>query len=975
MYLKRIDLLGFKSFKEKTKFNFTPSVTAIVGPNGSGKSNIVDAIRWVLGEQNSKNLRGTKMEDIIFAGAQNNKPLGLASVSLVFDNKDKKLLLPYEDIIITRKLYRSGESEYQINNSTCRLKDITELFMDTGIGRDGYSIIGQGDIEQLLSNNYRRVVFEEATGINKYKTRKDTAVSKLSKEEDNLQRLKDIIYEIESSLPRLQLASQKAKQYLKINENLKQVKIQIFFKEDDNLKLEIEKITQNIKIIDNQINEDMEKREDKTREIQRIKNELESVSFKESDLKNQMVQNSLNINKKENSLSLLLEQIKNSSFNINRINKERDIKKDNEQKYEVEINQYLTKNVTLVNELKEKQLNLESLSSQLTQINQKIDKLENLQVKLEQLKYRLKFLQSYSSYNKTIQSIFKQKEIKQLKGILDTVSRLISVPKDLSIAINIALGSANNHIVTETEEDAKVAIQYLKTTKNGRATFLPISSIKSKTFNSNIPNSPHILGKAINLISYDKSIQNIVSSIIGDVIIVDTLANALEISKNTSLRIVTLQGDIINKLGSITGGSVNLNSKQNEITEIESQIQNVSQQCKNITNKATEPVHYIQLFKNEKEELNSSYTNLKIEINSINQQIQFNNKNLKILNENKQNYHKNEEIILQQLQSEKNEMNKKQTQIEETKNCIILLNSKLENLEKEVKLLVENKQNLNKLLYDMEIVDKDETKLLYDLQSERQRLNHKIEIALEKKKVIYNNLWEDYELTYNNAVKYIESFVIMEVSLDNLKKQEKNIKQQIRDLGHISIESIEEYENVNERWQFLSSQKNDIENTVQKLNQIIKELTKEMEVHFYKGINEINNNFDKVFKEMFGGGKASILISNDKDVLNSAIEITAQPPGKRLLNISLMSLGEKTLTAISLLFSILHNRPSPFLLLDEIEAPLDHNNNIKFANYIKNFSGIQFILITHKRVTMEACENIYGISMTNGISSTISVQI
>ena len=954
MYLKKIEILGFKSFKEKIKLNFSPGVTAIVGPNGSGKSNIVDGIRWVLGEQNAKSLRGANMQDIIFSGSKGSKPLGLASVALVLDNKDGSLNVPYEEVTVTRKIYRSGESEYLLNNTVCRLKDITELFMDTGVGKDGYSIIGQGDIEQLLKSNQRRTIFEEATGINKHKTRKDLTISKLEKEEENLKRLHDIIKEVESNLPRLEVSSRKAKEFLKLNEQLKLLKVNIFLKEETKIEEDLKKTQSNLENISEQINSENEKKDFLQNHINEVKNRLKTTNGIEETLKKQLFDNKILQNEKQNSIPVFQEQIKNIISNIIRLTEQIENKKDNTlelEKYEQEY-----KNLSI--QLKEKDEKEKEIAIQLLKLTNEITELESLQEEHTKIEYRLNITtQNETKYSKAVQLILSQKQNGKIFGIIDSVGNLIQTKLDFQTAIDISLGGSSQNIVVENEKTATDCINYLKKNNLGRATFLPLTKISYHNKNKVVPQANGVIGLAKNLASYDIKYQSIVNMLLSDVLIVDNIENATKINTK-DYRIVTLDGEIIAKSGAMTGGSISKESIQ------------LAKTLKSIKNRIGD--RDIKSLRSQKEHLQNELTNLKIDKNTISRQIEFNNQLSKQLEQGQQN---SESIKEQIIKFEQEKLDKEQS-IKDIETEVKSISFKSEDITYQIQHTEKEKQSFLTTLSDLDSDQKDQVKLSYDLQNELNRLKHMQQTLTEKKQNIYNEIWEEYEITYTSAKTYENLYL----PIESLKEKERNVKNEIRILGPISIDSIEEYDSVKERYDFLSKQKLDIDETISKLKDIIEKLTEEMEQQFQLGISDISNGFDQVFKQMFGGGTASLRMSDSNDVLNSDIEIVAQPPGKKLTNLSLMSLGEKTLTAISLLFSILQTRPSPFILLDEIEAPLDHANNIKFSNFIKTFNKnssnkMQFILITHKRPTMEAANNIYGITMRDGVTGVVHMEL
>jgi len=1182
MYLKKLEILGFKSFRAKTKFEFDKGITAVVGPNGSGKSNVSDAIRWVLGEQSVKSLRGSKMEDIIFAGTLNKKPLGLASVSIYIDNSEKKMQLPYDEVIITRKLFRSGESEFQINGTECRLKDIHGLFMDTGIGREGYSIIGQGNVEELLSSKggERRKIFEEAAGIIKYKSRRDEAFIKLEREKQNLLQVQSIIEELEDRLPVLHSESDKAKKYLAIAEEIKLLKINIFLLEKDKLSEEIEKLNKNLKDLSEQIADEGDKKytfqkslEESKKEIALADGNIEANNAKIADIK-------LKTEQKESKIALSKEQIKTLQEEINRLkddiqkkqnnilknesdisdininladlknqiseiskelqSKEENLLVVNEEIAELEneikdINNYVMESITEINTVKSDISRLEFLINQLQEKKKSINasekdnekifsrssigiktltdessELENkillvkerielmLQKKLaleeSQNKYtndlvskakaindiraRLKILievdENFEGYHRGVKSIlkFKKNNPNKLRGVINIVGEVINVPKHLEVAMEVSFGSSIQNIITYTEEDAEEAIAFLKASKSGRATFLPISGIKKRNADINLRTLGinAVVGIAKDLISYDSKFENIMHSLIGNIIIIDTIENAISISKqnNYLYRMVTLDGELINPSGAITGGTLNkslkilgrnadieklknqlnvlyeeektlLNNKevqQKELKDILAKIeennklwhkhdleslrisQDIKQEKKslelsiknkesynaekiNIENemnknkeeiKTLEEMQFIlekdkveagvniesyqskiSEYQNKKESLANEITNMKIDITSRAQKLDFGKQNIQGTNRLALSY--KQEVENSELEIKKF-IKSKEDKLQNLKNLqseIKKLNSSKDKTSKNLETLLSQKE---KLILDYEKIqfdDRQELEVISNLKTEEARLKIRIENLELKKSNSYNELWEEYELTYQKALKYRR----LDKPLEEMKKEIKQLKEDTKNLGSINLSSIEEYKQSRDKFNFLVDQKLDIEEAEQKLKTIIVDFTQLMEEKFSEQFNIVSKNFSMVFQEIFGGGTAHLKLSSETDLLQAEIDIIAQPPGKRLQSMSLMSGGEKSLTAIALLFSILHMKPSPFCVLDEIEAALDDVNNKKFARYLHKLSiNTQFIVITHKKATMEIANNIYGVTMEEeGISKLLSVNL
>ena len=1181
MFLKRLEIQGFKSFPEKVKLNFKEGVTAVVGPNGSGKSNISDAIRWVLGEQSAKSLRGDKMEDIIFTGTKNRKPLGFSEVSITLDNLDKKLNLEFDEITVTRKVYRSGESGYYINGAACRLKDIHELFMDTGIGKEGYSIIGQGKIDAILSNKSedRRLLFEEAAGIIKFKNRRLQTENKLQEVKQNLIRTNDIIAELERQIKPLELQNEKAKEYLVLAKELKLIIINIFKYEYKNSEIEIEEIDNYIKILIESIerleddkkkleinqenfkqqliqnenaiqclNEDISKYkvnlkqketsiEMYSKDIQFIKNDIERIKKDnlnfENTLKNKQQEinlihtyidgKTIEYNLKQKNLDELLSKFEQLKIKNNKneetikslnndiiqkmllsseLSKKISIYESSKKQYEERKKQIFDEKNILNSKLNEKNIRKEVLQKIIKQIDEKentfknnidqnnilIKKIDQNLIKIKnefsyndkiftESKQKLKIFQElekdYEGYFNSVKSILKEKENNpKFSGIYGAIGELITVPKKYEIAIEIALGNSIQNIITKTEEDAKMAINYLKEYKKGRATFLPISSIKPKNLDNfnNFNNDTSVIGIASTLIEYDEKFYNIISSLLGKVVIIDNINNAIYFSKkyNYSYKVVTLDGELINVGGALTGGSIfkktgGIFSRNREISDINQNILILENELKklktNILENESKKAKIISNIENENENIKAIFeekTSIKAEIvqnenyiietlekiknlekedenlnriinfkedesllpklNKINNEInqcktqllnfenelekgktdkdfQFNKiNNLKIsINsikndiENKTkdiNRIKDEINISKEMQLNfKEEISKKETdknniiiKIEEVNKEILNLKKEYENITKLYEEKYAEKANITKLVENFSSDMLDITRKIGDVNNQMTKALAKKENIEDKIERFVNNIWEEYEITYADACNDFEN---LEISYDELKIKEKDLKNKITSLGTINVSAIEEYKLIKERYNLNISQREDILKADNDLKKIIYTLTQEMEMQFKEQFSLINKNFKEVFSTIFGGGTAKLTLTDEENILNSGIEIVAQPPGKNLQSLTLLSGGERTLTAISLLFGILKMKPSPFCILDETEAALDDANVTRYANFLKKFSkDNQFILITHKTGTMEIADILYGVTMEEqGVSKVISVEL
>ena len=1181
MYLKRLEMQGFKSFPDKTVLEFMPGITTVIGPNGSGKSNISDSIRWVLGEQSIKSLRGSKSEDIIFAGTQNRKSLGFAEVSIVIDNSDGKLPIEFSEVVVTRRIFRNGESGYFINKTPCRLKDVLELFMDTGIGKDGYSIIGQGKIDEILSNKSeeRRNIFEEAAGIVKYRVRKNESEKRLEQTKLNLLRINDILSEIETNIDLLKTQSEKAKKYLSLREELKSIEIGLFLYNIDNYKLNLDEIVKNIDII-NSNRTDEEARMSVLQNLkENLKIELEEIMSKIEQTQNLAFESEKKIEQINSEINVQTERISNNKQNYERYLKEiEDLQKRNEEITEEKENRIQKKDNLMsnrekfVHELEEKENKLKELSDKLTEeekniedkkkqveedtedkyknkeainiieinnqnlqkrqktveneiqdtiskldekrmlksdilttFNEKESKREEYKEKLAKIKTKKEEatskIKEYEDKLNTLSSTLRIKDSKQKflsemekekegysravkailleceknsqlnKGVKGVLANLISVPEKYQTAIETVLGATLQNIVTDTEEDAKKLIEYLRQNSLGRASFLPISSVKGKKVDRLIKNNLEgVIGIASDLIKTDKKYEGIILNLLGRTVIVNNMDTAIILARQNSysFRIVTLKGDIINSSGAISGGSnsqktTSIIGRTNQIKELEKEIDDLNKQIEQISKEKEKYEQAIESLLKEVETLEQTSQEIEIEYATEKQK-------LELLEETIQSL----ETKLDELRSETKEIDEtikinfeKKKELEQT---ILALNQEITELTEKIKVFAEQNKEKQKYIDDLnfditnlrisvssfdessnsleEILERIEKELQNNIISienktkqnenivkENQELKVSIEEAQEKIKQIkldvstssdvvenlkkekisknehirkteadieekyaiieeiknqanklevkkskldveleqiINKMWEDYEVTPNNVGEYKKPSNVQETT-----RQVKTLRDQIKDLGSINIDSIEEYKQTKERYDYMCEQRLDLENSSSKLKKVIQDMTKIMKEQFETQFKVINKNFGEVFKELFGGGKAELKLTDEEDILNSGIEIEVQPPGKKLQNMSLLSGGERAFTAIALLFAILKINPAPFCVLDEIEAALDDVNVYRFADYLKKFATeTQFLVITHRKGTMEAADTVYGITMEErGISKLLSMNL
>ena len=1164
---------GFKSFADKIELEFGQGITTIVGPNGSGKSNISDAIRWVLGEQSAKSLRGGKMEDVIFAGTQKRAPLGFAQVSIILDNKDKTFKIDYEKIKVTRRVHRSGESNYLINDKECRLKDIHELFMDTGIGREGYSVIGQGKIDQILSSKAeeRRNIFEEASGITKYKYRKAESEKKLLQTEDNLTRIRDLLSELESQVGPLEVQSRKARKYLDLREVLKGLDINISIRNIDKLRETLSEGKSKFTLAFNQLAEEKNKLLSLETAIEAETSSLGELNEKITVLRQQ----SFDIEKNSGALSGRIEILKNNIENNNSnktrldgeieainlaskkadedvlsIKKEIEDVKENKKLLEEKVSGHdktllsIDENISkllletdslkdalsiklseissaktkisslemlirnfderkndLINELnvKKEALNqsentkeklakeneenqnkkssalskLEKLKNEYFELTDKLNKAKEEQNQVvskcndkESRKTVLEDLErGYEGYAKSVKNILSA----GINGVHGVVSKLIEVDAKYVTAVEIALGSGLQNIVTQDEATAKKCINYLKENRLGRATFLPLTSVKGNDLKDAPKSAKGYIGIASDLVECDSKYRNIIKSLIGRTLVIDNMDNAVELAKKTSykFKMVTLDGQLINPGGSLTGGSINktqsllsrskdiealsleieelrkiiddnddviaeynsqikkmaalketldneLNEAERDAVRISSEIANneriiseLNRNISTITDESGSVLGEIEDIEKQKEATLASVALMEDDVKDVREKIEEAQLKGSKATEEREEFVKSvtdDRILLANTDKDIDLLNEKIASINSAKENSVLnieaknkeiedINKQNELIEKEILSVQEEiksaQQNTGELAdkishgekaYEKASVSlkenqkklKEQNETIYLLQLEVSRIenrNSKTEMEIE---VITNKLWDEYELTYNVALEYKKA----DFNMTQSQKEAASLRAQIKSLGNINIDSIEQYKEVKERFDFLSAQKSDLDETKAKLEDIIKEMQSIMVKQFKESFEIIRDKFDVVFRALFGGGAGKLSLSDPDNVLESGIDIEVQPPGKKLQNMMALSGGEKALSAIALLFSVLEVRPTPFCILDEVEAALDDNNVYRFADYIRKYSEkTQFIVVTHRRGTMESADIMYGVTMQEkGVSKLLKLK-
>ncbi len=1182
MHLKSVEMQGFKSFADKIYLDFNPGITAIVGPNGSGKSNISDAIRWVMGEQSVRSLRGSRMEDVIFAGTEVRKPQGFAEVSLTLDNSEGALPVDYEEVVITRRVYRSGEGEYFINHAACRLKDIHELFMDTGLGREGYSIIGQGKIDEILSNKSedRRRIFEEAAGITKYKYRKNEAEKKLEKTNDNLTRVNDIMSELSGQLEPLRIQSEKAKKYLNLRDELKVIDVNVSVASIIKYRAELVEIERRLDGVSNSIDMLQKEIDDKEQltqemyaEIEKIEEEMENcrrdqrLAADETAEENQRIslgQASIEhckeniqritdeIEKSERGISqideliesyikeqteldekhiALVEKIKVAEAEFEKINsvfegnnasveslKDEIIEKTSEisdlrgkvANYNILLENFERERRNVADELERHSLehdrigeNNKIIEAALAKLTAEFDSIKadaeiaekevkacqekndelnekrnHTLAELSRKNSRKSVLEDmendFEGYNRSVKEIMTAHNGGPLKNakIYGPVSKLITTDKKYVTAIEVALISVNQNIVTETEQDAKAAINFLKAGKLGRATFMPISTSKPRSIDlQGADKMKGFIAMAQDIVEYDSKYEDVVGSVLGGTVVVDHIDNAIAMAAKCGhkFKIVTIEGEVMQPGGAISGGTLGKNSGflsraaeietlTVEIAELKTQLENIEKEkdetaktlqssieCAEnarilISAKNEEYIRakadsdhsrtYLEAAEERKNQLLQEAKTIEDRTAEINADIELCNKTadeletgvLKLRSETDTRLLESEEISAKvkeiqdllinlridesanqkdiDVQNERLETVKaekasiladndiKQAEIDALNEKINSLNDEIaadrKKLEKLGAHTVELEEELTKLGETRKDTDQKARDLQEDVKNIRERMytlgQQKTKIEGAKAKCegdldgLFEYLWEEYELTFSDAQKMRTE---EEINLKEATVKIAELKSKIKALGNINIDAIEEYKMVKERFDFLTEQTVDLEKAKGELEKIIDEMMVIMKKQFSEQFEIISKNFNSVFRELFGGGQAYLELADPEDIMETGVEIIAQPPGKKLQSLTLLSGGERAFTAIALLFAILKVRPTPFCILDEIEAALDDINVYRYADYLKKYSQkSQFIVVTHRRGTMEAANILYGVTMQEkGISKLLSLNI
>lgn len=1176
MYFKRLEMHGFKSFAEPVVIEFHEGVTAIVGPNGSGKSNISDAIRWVLGEQSPKALRGGKMEEVIFAGTASRKSRGMAEVTLVIDNSTGILDIDYNEVAITRRMYRSGESEYMINNNQCRLRDIRELIMDTGIGVDGYSLIGQGKIADIVSNKpeSRREIFEEAAGVVMYKSKKAEAERKLASTAGNLDRVEDIINEIEGRIDSLKEDSEKASEYLALKDRYRDLEINITIRNVEGivekndsyrnditgLEKEITEISETKKKVDEQVNSDRQRSEDLenlgnqardkllhiVEEINKVTNqsqlneerisgidkEMARLSRDISDLTGRLKREKANraelqesrreiAEKAEEALALLqskaekhsslareaselseaveegrsrLFQLHNRISSMNSEIKSYDSIKEtlakrrkqlisdtegadrNSAKNNAQLERAKAEREELSAQAARAQSALQGLMAEqqkLTARNRELNvQIEDLKVKGGQKTSRKKTIEemenNYEGYNYAVKYIMKA----GLPGIEGVVAELMDVPTGYEVAIETALGGQMQNVICDTDNNAKKAVNALKESKAGRLTFLPVASIKASRarVDSRIEGDPGYAGLASDCIKCSDRHKAVFEYLLGRVAIVKDMDAAIRLSKisGAGLRFVTFDGEIINASGAITGGrfknkTANLLERKSEITRLEKEIEELRNQIQEALIEGRAADERMQVIETEKHRMEEEKRAKELALAGLDSTIRALSEAISGIDSNREKFGRELQTIERDMADAENTVAKLKREVEaageesrsindgmeaamnayeekkkevsdaseeitgtriaatewENKlNNIDTLLERVKETEEDYSFQIENKKHQKDLLEDErdriffgnegsedtinELLEEKENTENYidEVTSERSRIaemltavsaeqktaaeklnsyqdqKYQLEIKLAKNETqletMKERLWNDFEISYAQAMDFRREDFVMSSSV----KESREIRNRIRELGDVNVGAIKEYASVSERYKFLTEQRADIVTAIDELKKIISDMDNTIKTRFKENFDQIVENFEEIFKELFGGGYAELRMEDENNPLESGIEIVAQPPGKKLQNINLMSGGEKTMTAIALMFAVLKTKPTPFCILDEVEAALDDANIDRFSNYLRKFEGIQFTLVTHQKATMEHADVLYGVTMPEqGISKVLSLRL
>ena len=975
MYLKEIQTYGFKSFADKINFEFTNNINGIVGPNGSGKSNVVDAVRWVLGEQSNKSLRATDNVSVIFSGSKSRKPLNSAMVNIIFDNTDRHLPIDFNEVSIKRVLYRTGENEYYLNGEKCRLKDITELLTDSGAAKESFNIIGQGKIDEILTTKPydRRVIFEEAAGVLKYKRRKEEAIRKLERTNTNINRVNDIILELENNLKPLEAQSKEAKEYLECKDKLTNYDIALMIYDVDNYSRELNNSKEEVNTLTDRISEIMKNNANYDINILSYKDKLNRIENTLTENNQLILDYTKLLEQTGTDLKLLRERKK---YQDNNSDSERIIRLQEE---------IMTKKEELSKIKSDKEINLSRMNILIEEVNNIQDKYRDIKNKINSynnqvnennreitnLEYQVNYLEDMINNGGNMPKAVKSLIHNPLfSGVYGTIGTLINTKNEYSLAVSTSMGGASNYLVVSDRNLASRMVEYLKNNQLGRATFFPLDVIRPRYIDSETINRLSLCEGYINtldrVIEYDDKYEGVILNQFGNVILVDNINNANKISKiiNNKYKIVTLDGQVVNVGGSITGGDkikTNDPIKQKyELTEYINKLDNLKKKNNNLLEEIT------RLDKENKEyEENIHNKN----IDRLNYQDKIDNKNYQYDKLEKELYDLEKELSDIEVINGNNTENEENNLI----NKYYQIKEKIDSLNKDITLIKLERDKINKELKEIEDTSRTSNQNISKLEKNL----HDYELRVGKLEVyidnILNSLNEDYSITYNEAK---EKYILTE-DAEEVRKEVVILKNKMKDFGMVNLGAPLEYERVSTRYNFLMNQKEDLNKAESTLLEIIQDMDTIMKERFVNTFNEIRKEFKEVFRELFKGGNADIYMTNPDNVLETGIELEATPPGKNLKNIQSLSGGEKTFTAISLLFAILNVRPVPFCLFDEVEAALDDANVDAFGEYLNKYRDkTQFIIITHKKKTMEFIDTLYGITMQeSGVSKKVSVKL
>ena len=996
MYLKALEIQGFKSFADKTRLTFEKDITAIVGPNGSGKSNISDAILWVMGEQRTKALRGSKMEDVIFGGTEKRGALGYAQVSLIIDNSARIFDSDSSEIMLTRKYYRSGESEYYINREQVRLKDINNLLMDTGLGRDGYSIIGQGRIAEIVSNKStdRREVFEEAAGISRFRYRKEEAERKLEKTEENLLRINDKIEELELQVEPLRKQAETAKRYLVLRDELRTQEISVWMATLEKLHAQSESVKQEY--------------EQTALSLEQARAELEALYASSGSISERMRQKDVETDEARKRLSDAQAENAQREAEAAVLRANRDSSRENRQRLMEDIAQQETRVRELEASIGQSRERLEDLAGQLKELAQETQSNDNVlsgcRMKLSSREAMVKELgekatqlsvdgrsmdsrihmlsemeKDYEGYSKAVKTVMRESQRGNIKGVHGPVANLIKADEDCALAIETALGAAAQNIVIDSQEDGRRAIEMLKRSDSGRATFLPVDTIRGTVMKDAPTRDPGFVGVAYELVRFDARYEQIVANLLGRTVVAETLGDAVRISKNNGnrLRIVTLDGQLIHAGGSMTGGSSakgsGILSRANELEKLRRQRERLRENERAANERLARAQKDLAAVRYDLDMALEEQARLRSQVSSLEAEQRATETSAAQLQQLLQNLSGDSAARRGAVEAAQRQVDDFTRRIEEKEKEIAAMGERIQAIQAEIQAISQSKLALEGKRTKAEREAQSRNQDILELERRSARIEQKKLAADMEEKQILDKLWENYELSHSAA----EALRQPVENLPKAQKQISDLRRQITALGNPNIGAIEEFDRVNTRYEFLSTQRDDVEKAKGELLGVIKDLTGQMEQLFVERFHEIDQCFRQTFLELFGGGKAALKLEDENNVLDCGIEIKVQPPGKALSTISLLSGGEMAFVAIALYFAILKVRPTPFCVMDEIEAALDEANVIRYAEYMRRMSDkTQFLVITHRRGTMEEADMLYGVTMQEkGVSTVIELDL